>query len=185
MNIRLAAAALALALAAVSMARADDDFPREGVKGDALNAAFRSSGITFYAPADQPVVMMDSRYVYGGHALAGARGNIVLVQQGGHPCHYTMEFDTAGVKFEFNRSRLVAGPSGVTHPVWTATAQDEKGATLSTVNEDEIRSYSDVPARQFSLTGPGIKRIVFWGDDKAFDGFCNVVVDTATFYVPS
>lgn len=185
MTFDLPAAALAVALTAVSVAQADDDFPRDGLKGDALNAALRSVGVTIFAPSDEPVVMMDSRYVYGGQALAGARGDMVLIQQGGHPCHYTMEFDTALSQFEFNRSRLVAGPSGVTHPVWTATAQDERGMTLSTVSEDEIRSYSDVPARLFTLSGPGIKRIVFWGDDKAFDGFCNVVVDTVNFYTPS
>lgn len=182
MNHRYAAFGLALALTAVSAARADDDFPRDGIKGDALNAAFRQKGITIFAPADQPVVMMDSRYVYGGQSLAGARGDMVLVQQGGHPCHYMMEFDAPIESFEFNRSRLIAGPNGITHPVWSATAQDDRGATLSVVNEDEIRSYSDVPARRFTLTGPGIKRILFWGDDKAFDAFCNVVIDSTTSY---
>jgi hypothetical protein len=124
------------------------------------------------------VVLMDSRYVYGGDALAGARGDAVLLQQGGHPCQYAMVFDQAAISFAFNRSRLVAGPSGVTHPVWTATAMDASGRALGSVGEAEIRSYSDVPAQRFTLSGPGIARIVFWGDDKAFDGFCNVVIDT-------
>ena len=178
MNFCLAAALGGLALALTAAAATAQDFPREGVKGDALNAAFRDKGITFEAPADQPVVLMDSRYVYGGDALAGARGDVVLLQQGGHPCQYAMVFDQPAVSFAFNRSRLVAGPNGVTHPVWTATAEDANNAALSSVGEAEIRSYSDVPANRFTLTGPGIKRIVFWGDDKGFDGFCNVVTDS-------
>ena len=180
MKTRLAAVAAGLAVALSAFAAvAQEDFPREGVKGAELNAVFRPKGITFEAPADQPVVLMDSRYVYGGDALAGARGDVVLLQQGGHPCQYAMVFDRPAVSFAFNRSRLVAGPSGVTHPVWTATAMDGDGHALSSVREDEIRSYTDVPAQRFTLTGPGITRIVFWGDDKGFDGFCNVVVDTA------
>lgn len=178
MNIRFAVAAgLVAALSAASLSLADD-FPKEGIKGDALNEGFRPLGITIFAPADQPVVMMDSNNVYAGAAVDGARGDMVLVQQGGHPCHYTMEFDEAQAEVAFNRSRLLAGPSGITHPVWTATAQDESGATLSRVGEAEIRSYSDVPASRFTLTGPNIKRVVFWGDNKAFDAFCNVVIDT-------
>ncbi|HEY3888059.1 MAG TPA: hypothetical protein VGL73_05750 [Caulobacteraceae bacterium] len=179
MKTHLAALAAGLALALAAAAAVAQDFPREGVKGAELNAAFRPKGITFEAPADQPVVMMDSRDVYGGDALAGARGDTVLLQQGGHPCQYAMVFDRPAVNFAFNRSRLVAGPSGVTHPVWTATAMDAEGRALGSVGEAEIRSYSDVPAQRFTLTGPGITRIVFWGDDKGIDGFCNVVTDTA------
>ncbi len=178
MKTQLAAMAAGLALALTAAAATAQDFPREGVKGAELNAAFRSKGITFDAPADQPVVLMDSHDVYGGDALAGARGDVVLLQQGGHPCQYAMVFDRPAVDFAFNRSRLVAGPSGVTNPVWTATAMDADGHALSSVGEAEIRSYSDVPAQRFTLTGRDIARVVFWGDDKAFDGFCNVVIDT-------
>ena len=154
------------------------DLPREGIKGEALNSAFRPLGITIYAPQDQPVVMIDSQDVYAGAAVSGARGDVVLVQQGGHPCHYTMEWDKAQTSISFNRSRLLAGPSGITHPVWTATAQNDAGQVLDSVGEAEIRSYSNVPVNRFTLSGAGIKRVVFWGDDKGFDAFCNVIIDT-------
>ncbi len=88
-----------------------------------------------------------------------------------------MEFDRPQATVSFNRSRLIAGPSGITHPVWTATAQDTSGHVLSTVGEARIASYSDVPANRFTLTGPEIKRVIFWGDDHGVDGFCNVVID--------
>jgi hypothetical protein len=155
-----------------------DPMPASGVSGSALNAAFRPLGVTFETPPGQPLVAFDVHTVSGGVAVAGARADIVLIQQGGHPCQYTMEFDNPQISVAFNRSLLVAGPSGITHPVWNATAQDANGAVLSSVNEAEIRSYVDVPSRRFTLTGPGIKRIVFWGDDRGVDGFCNVVIDT-------
>jgi hypothetical protein len=183
----LSAAVFAVALVSafgVAAQEFPDPMPAAGVSGAALNAAFRPLGVTFETPPGQPLVALDTHTVYGGDAVAGARADIVLVQQGGHPCQYTMELDTPQIRVVFNRSQLIAGPSGVTHPVWNATAQDADGATLSSVSEGEIRSYVNVPSRRFTLTGPGIKRIVFWGDDKGVDGFCNVVIDTVDMLAP-
>jgi hypothetical protein len=168
--------ALGLTFGAASAKAAD--LPAGGLKGDALNAAMRAQGMTVIAPPDQPVVLMNSEELYAGASTNGGRGEQVLVQQGGHPCSFVLEFDAPLSQLSFNRSRLLAGPSGITHPVWTATAQDAAGHSLSTASEAEIRSYSDVPARRFTLSGPGIKRVVFWGDDRGFDAFCNVITDT-------
>ena len=178
MRATLVPLAFVTALAAAFPAMAD------GLRGDALNAAVRSRGITLIAPADQPLVLHDESEVYGGLAVAGARGGAVLVQEGGHPCQYTMQFDVAEVSVAFNRSYLKAGPTGVTHPVWTATAYDASGRVLSQVGEARIASYQDVPAHRFTLTGAGITRIVFWGDDHGVDGFCNVVTDTVDMTAP-
>ena len=181
-----AAVFAAVCVGAVDVAAQEfpNPMPAAGVSGSALNAAFRPLGVTFETPPGQPLVAFDVHAVSGGVAVAGARADIVLVQQGGHPCQYTMELDNPQIRVVFNRSQLIAGPSGITHPVWNATAQDANGATLSSVNEAEIRSYVDVPSRRFTLTGPGIKRIVFWGDDKGVDGFCNVVIDTIDMLAP-
>ena len=173
-------AATAALLTAGAPAMADN-----GIRGDALQAAFRSEGMTLVAPADQPLVLYNQSDVYGGLAVSGARGGAVLVQEGGHPCQYTLIFDVAKSSVAFNRSGLVAGPSGITHPVWTATAYDANGRQLSQVGEARIASYQDVPARRFTLTGPGISRITFWGDDHGVDGFCNVVTDTVDTFTPS
>ena len=94
-----------------------DPMPATGVSGSALNAAFRPLGVTFETPPGQPLVAFDVHAVSGGVAVAGARADIVLVQQGGHPCQYTMEFDNPQIRVAFNRSQLSAGPSGITHPV--------------------------------------------------------------------
>jgi hypothetical protein len=184
MNLRLRISAACLAFALAAPVAYAQELPHGGLKGDALNAFFRGEHITIHAPSDQPVALIDSHEVYGGVAIAGARYDWVLLQSGGHPCQYTLEFDDPQTTVEFNRSRLVAGPSGVTHPVWTATAQDEAGNILSKVGEARIASYADVPASRFTLTGPGIKRIVFWGDDRGVDGFCNVVIDTVNTTSP-
>jgi hypothetical protein len=142
-------------------------------------------GISIQAPADQPVVLMSAKDVYGGAAVTSQRLGMVLVQQGGHPCQYTMTFDQPLVSVAFSRAQLLAGPSGVTHPVWTATALDASGHVLSTAGEARIASYSDVPSSSFTLSGPGITHVVFWGDDRGVDGFCNVVLDTLVITRPA
>ena len=129
------------------------------------------------APPDQPVLLMNQDNVAGGGVVAASRGSNVMLQNGGHPCQYTLSFAAPYGSLSFNRAQLKAGKSGVSHPVWTATAYGAKGAVLSTATEPEIRSAVDVPAKHFTLNGPGISRVTFWGDDKAFDGFCNVVID--------
>lgn len=169
--------AVGVVLIAVGAASAQS-LPATGVRGADLYNLFRTKGVTLSAPPDQPVVMFDQNDVYDGQAIGMARGGVVFIQQGGHPCQYSLEWDQPIDSVSFNRSYLKAGPSGVTHPVWTATAFDAYGRSLGSVGEAEIRSYVDVPAHRFTLNGPGIKRVVFWGDDKGVDGFCNVVTDT-------
>ena len=172
-------AAMVALLTAAAPAMAAD-----GIRGADLDAAMRPRGITLIAPADQPLVLLNQSEVYGGDAVSGARGGAVLLQEGGHPCQYTMQFAVVESSVQFNRSYLKAGPTGVTHPVWTATAYDASGRVLSQVGEARIASYQDVPARRFTLTGPGITHITFWGDDRGVDGFCNVVTDTVDMYAP-
>ncbi len=153
--------------------------PVKGLGGGDLGGALRALGMTLTAPLDQPVVLIDQKDIYGGAAIAATHGKNVLLQSGGHPCEYTLAFlEGPRGSISFNRSKLKAGPSGVSHPVWKATAFDANGRVLSTVSEAEIRSMTDVPAQRFTLNGPGISRVTFWGDDKAFDGFCNVVIDS-------
>ena len=139
-------------------------------------------GITLTSARDQPVCLESRDLLYGGNATGpSTREDAVLVQSGGHPCQFTMEWDSPVTEVRFTRSALKAGPSGVTHPVWQATAYDVYGRQVATTGESEIRSYTDVPARSFTLDASNIKRVVFWGDDRGFDGFCNVVLDSIDF----
>jgi tetratricopeptide (TPR) repeat protein len=151
---------------------------KQGLGGVELEAALRAQGMTLTVPADQPVHLMNQNDVYGGGVVVAARGNNVLLQNGGHPCQYTLGFTEPLASLSFNRSQLKAGTSGVTHPVWKATAFATGGSTLGSVGEAEISSMSDVAAQRFTLNGPGISQVTFWGDDRAVDGFCNVVIDS-------
>ena len=139
-------------------------------------------GMALIAPPDQPVCIESRDLLYGGAATGtSTRLDLVFVQSGGHPCQYTVEWNSPVREVRLTRSALKAGPSGVTHPIWTATAYNSSGNEVASTGEQEIRSFVDVPARTFTLYGADIKRVVFWGDDRGFDGFCNVVLDSIDF----
>jgi uncharacterized caspase-like protein len=158
---------------------------------DALDAFGKTSGIGDRQLADylarfgvkltsntaQRIAVFDERNIYEGKAAKAVSGRGVLMQQSGNPSSYTFEFTTPLKSLSFNRVALIAGPSGITHPVWKAVAQDATSRTLAEAGEDTIASYVDVPARTFTLNGPGIKRLTITGDHKGFAAFASVVLD--------
>jgi hypothetical protein len=79
--------------------------------------------------------------------------------------------------FGFTRVGLAAGPSGVSHPAWTAYALDATGKVLETVSEPLIFSFTNVPARLFQLTGSGITRVRFESDSQGTASFSAVLLD--------
>jgi hypothetical protein len=79
--------------------------------------------------------------------------------------------------FGFTRVGLAAGPSGVSHPAWTAYALDASGNVLETVSEPLIFSFTNVPARPFQLTGSGIARVRFESDSQGTASFSAVLLD--------
>ena len=134
-------------------------------------------GIKLTASTAQRIAAFDDRDVYAGKAIKASSGRGVFMQQGGNPVSYTLEFATPLKSISFDRVALIAGPNGVTHPTWNAVAQDAAGATVATVNEDEIRSFSDVPSRTFTLSGAGIRRLVVSSDNRGFAAFSSLVLD--------
>lgn len=144
--------------------------------------AFAEDGITLTSDPADSVRIVSSHQVYGGVAattgpLASTGLYNLLVQSGGDPVSYTMTFAQPISGFSVRRALLVAGPSGVSHPTWSATAYAADGSVVATVGENEIRSSSDVPAALFTLAGTSkIKSITLTGDDHHFDGFANVVI---------
>ena len=160
------------------------------VNFDALNAFGQVSGIGDKALADYLArfgiklvastarfAAFDERNVYEGKAVKASSGRVVLMQQGGNPVSYTLEFATPLKSVSFDRVALIAGPSGITHPIWKATAQDAVGKAVATAGEDEIRSFSDVAAKTFTLTGNNIRKIVVTGDHRGFAAFSSLVLD--------
>jgi hypothetical protein len=170
---------LSLVLALLGGGAVAQGLPSNGVQGLQLSSVLQEQGLKLISPPDEPVVLFDENDVADGQALRLSPGGFVLLQRGdGKPCDFVLEFKHPVTSLSFSRSYLKASRGGVRHPYWTATAYDDEDHPLGSVGELRIRSHADVPARRFTLPGPWIKRVVFWGDGRDRDGFCNVVVDT-------
>jgi hypothetical protein len=98
------------------------------------------------------------------------------VPSGGGPVWYELRFAARVQRILFQRAALIAGPSGVTHSAWKASAYDGAGHVVATAQEDEIRSSTKVPAARFQLSGQGITQLRFEADNHQFDGFANLVL---------
>jgi hypothetical protein len=171
--------ALGVALAATASAACADDMTTGGLTGLDLYNHFREQGVTIVSPPTQPVTLIAPNRAYDGHPMGPDATSAVLLQTGdGHPCDYTLGFDRPVRSVSFNRSSLHAGAGGVTHPYWTVVAFGDEDRPIASVGELRIRSRHDVPARHFTLNGPGITRLVFWSDGKGAGEVCNVVVDS-------
>lgn len=170
--------AFTVALVALAAGAGAQAYPASGASGLDLYSYFRQQGVTLISPPSQPVTMIQRNLAYDGHPMGPDPDSGVLLQTGRHPCDYTLGFDRPVRAVSFNRSYLRASGHGVTHPYWTVTAFGEEDRPIASVGELQIRSRRDVPARHFTLNGPGIVRLVIWGDNKGADGFCNVVVDS-------
>ena len=133
------------------------------------------SGIT----PGSTVGIVNSAATYNGQATQAASMPNVLTQCGsaGQALSYTMNFPVALDHLTFTRPLLLTGPSGITHPQWSAHALDAIGHELATVGEALISSFSDVPAQIFTLNGPGIRAIRFDSNAFNFAAFAAVLID--------
>jgi hypothetical protein len=160
------------------------------VNFDALNAFGNTSGVGDKPLADYLAgfgiklatssarfAAFDERNIYEGKAVKASSGRSVLMQQGGNPVSYTLEFTTPLKSISFERVALIAGPSGITHPTWKAVAQDAAGQVVATAGEDVISSYANVAAKTFTLTGGSIRKLVVTGDHRGFAAFSSLVLD--------
>src|SRR5260370_2943032 len=89
------------------------------------------------------VAVFDDQYIYDGKAVRAFYGKAVL-QNGGGPVWYEFRFSAPVQSILFERAALLAGPSGVTHPPWKASAYNAAGQIVATTQEDEIRSMTGV-----------------------------------------
>jgi hypothetical protein len=170
---------LGLAIAAVGATTCAGDVAPGGLTGLDLYLRFREQGVTIVSPPTQPVTMVAPNVAYDGHPMGPDPQGAVLLQTGdGQPCDYTLGFDRPVRWVSFNRSALRAGGRSVTRPYWTVVAFGDEDRPIASVGELRIRSRHDVPARHFQLNGPGITRLVFWGEGKGAGEVCNVVVDS-------
>lgn len=150
------------------------------VKGAKLAAFFEQFGIgvTDVTPETEVCIDRPAR-LYEGRAVVAVSLPNVLYQTGGgaRPCSYTLRFRTPIDGLQFTRARLLAGPSGIIHPQWTITAHDASGRELGRASEEMIRSFVDVPAASFRITGPGIASLRIASDGGGIAAFSGVVID--------
>ncbi|HET6275004.1 MAG TPA: hypothetical protein VFE16_03595 [Candidatus Cybelea sp.] len=138
------------------------------------------------------VSVTDDRDIYGGAVVDDATTwrmfgvapstssvwhNVLSQSAGNRPASFTLTFAQPVLAVRFLRAALIAGPTGVTHPEWTATAVGSEGNVIARVHENQIASYSPVPPRSYDLIGSEpITSVTFAGDNHAFAAFTNLVL---------
>jgi hypothetical protein len=130
------------------------------------------------------VAIVNASQMYQGRALIATSPPNVLTQVNSNdPVSFTLNFPKQFRLVRFSRPALTAGVTGVTFPEWRAQALDAKGGILDEVGEPlgaGPRYYSNIPARTFTLKGPGIKAVRFNSKNYHFAGFSAVVIDDLT-----
>jgi hypothetical protein len=84
---------------------------------------------------------------------------------GRHLPHHTCSAPTA------------AGPSGITHPEWSAHALDINGNELASAGEALTSSASNVPAQSFTLTGTDIVALRIDSNSQHVAAFSAALLD--------
>lgn len=146
--------------------------------------------ITEMTPQGSEVVFMNNRVLYGGRAANPTTSENLLTQINTNnvPASFTIKFSEPLAAVRFVRPALLAATeSGITHPAWSAHALDTTGRELSSQSETLTRSFSDVPARTYTLVAPGfhgISGIRFASDPrlngKPFAAFSAVLIEKLT-----
>jgi hypothetical protein len=133
------------------------------------------------------VVIVDTRKEYEGHATVASSKPNALTQIPTNapiiPVSFTMEFTTSVRSVGLTRPALLAGPTGVTYPEWSALALDSDGHQLDEVGEPlggGADYYTNVPARRFILKGSSIKSVRFYSNNYHFAAFNAVLIDDLT-----
>ena len=130
------------------------------------------------------VVIIDTRKEYEGHAtVASSKPNALTQINSNDPVSFTLDFDTLVQTVRFTRPALLAGPTGVTFPEWSAQALDSQGRQLDEVGEPLGQGhdyYTNVPAKRCTLNGPAIKSVRFYSNNHQFAAFNAVLVDDLT-----
>lgn len=105
----------------------------------------------------------------------------VLSQMGANgPISYQLRFRSPLAALSLTRARLRAGPNGITHPGWTATAFDKDGRKGAAVGEGLIAEYTTVIEKIFTLPlppGGEISRVEITADNLSFAAFSSVLLD--------
>jgi len=124
------------------------------------------------------LAVCDARQLRGGKATKATSQPNLLTQCGGNePTQFVLDLSRPVTALWFTRPLLLAGPSGITHPEWSATALDESGSRIAEVSEGFIQSLTDVPKRRFVLRGNGIRSVRFRSNGRRPAAFGAMLLD--------
>jgi hypothetical protein len=138
-------------------------------------------------PDNSELVIVNVRTLYIGRAVTPTVSQNILTQlkTGEKPASFTLRLAEPANTVRFVRAALFADTkSGVTHPAWSAHAFDASGQELSSQSEALTRSFTDVPARTYTLVAPALTDIVTIRFDsdlrlngRPFAGFGAVLIE--------
>lgn len=141
-------------------------------------------------PEASEIVLINNRALYQGRAVRPTTSQNILTQVNtdNGPASFTLRFSEPIASVSFVRPALYPDTeSGITHPAWSAHALDAAGQELSSQSEELTRSFTDVPARTYTLTAPDNKVITavrFDSDPrlngKPFAAFSAVLIEQLT-----
>lgn len=180
----LAAAARAQTSAAIDFDEVNAAHGRVIASGYLSKHGVALSGVT----PGTLVVIDNAKNFYEGRALTASSAPNVLTQiNSNDPVSYTLDFAAPVRAVRFTRPALLAGPTGITFPQWRAEAYNERGSLLAAAGEplgSGAAYYSNVPAKTFTLHGPGIKAVKFSSNNMHFAAFSALVIDDLVLLGP-
>jgi hypothetical protein len=131
------------------------------------------------------VFIVSANKLYGGRVLQPSSANNVLTQGNSiDPVEFTLNLPEPMLSVSFIRPKLLAGGNGITFPEWRAEALDGQHKPLGEAVGEPLGMgeiyFHDVPAKTFTLKGPGIKAVRFWSNNHNFAAFSAVILDDLT-----
>ena len=107
--------------------------------------------------------------------------NLFTQMGSSQPVTFTLNFATNQENVSFTRVGInTNGPSGISHPAWTARIFDGSGNELGSASEPLLFSSSNIPPRTFTLASSGMANIAslrFDSDSQQTAGFAAVLLD--------
>lgn len=143
--------------------------------------------ISELAPRNSRVVIVNNVALYGGTSAhpTSSQNFLTQINTDSSAASFKLLLNEPCQSVTFTRPALLAATkSGITHPAWSAHALDAEGRELSSQGESLTRSFSDLPARTFTLIAPGLNRIAALRFDsdprlngKPFSAFPTILIE--------
>jgi len=142
-------------------------------------------------PDSTRVLIRTNMSLYQGRAVTPGTGQRFLTAECDpnytEPLSFTLTFPQPLRRVGFYRAALwPATGSGVTHPSWVAEAVDARGQVIDRVEEELLRSFSDVPGRLFQLGAGFVAALRLTSDyrlgARPFAGFRAILINELVLY---